>query len=118
MRTVKELTAEIDALLAIKLGGDNEAKKERKRIKKQLKYLRPIKLYLEGEPREDFIKKEKSRLDNRIKIVDKNYKDWLSQDSNRYDNAMFRKAFDSQTGYLTEKKKHLAHLKTLIYILS
>lgn len=83
------------------------------KVKKRLQYLKNIRLYLEKEPREEFVKKEIERLDSSIKNIDKDYTAWLDSLEDSTDTPFNKKVYDKQTGYLTLKKKHLAHLKTL-----
>lgn len=87
------------------------------KVKKRLQYLKNIRLYLETQPREDFVRKEIELLDKTVKFVDKNYEQWLDEikirDKDATDNKFYQQSFDKQTGYLTQKKKHLSHLRTL-----
>ena len=114
MRTLLEVEEEIDSIIKYNA---NKHEKEKKRAREQLLHLKSVRLYLEGNPKEEFVRKEEVRLNNRINIIEKDYEFWLSGIPNAFDSATFRDGYDKQTGYLTEKKKHLAHLRTLRYIL-
>ena len=110
MKTVKEIDQEINDL--IKEVKRDSTKNEVEAIKRKVAFLRQCKLYMESEPREDFIKSEKQKIEKRIELIPSHYKDWqVGRNLTKY--------ADPYKSYLNEMglTNLNASLKTLNYLL-
>jgi len=74
MKTIKEVQKEIDEL--IKSITKDSLRNEVESIKRKIVFLRQCKLYLESEPREDFVKSEIAKIEERIKLIPTHYEAW------------------------------------------
>ena len=74
MKTIKEIKLEIAGLLEIL---PNANKNEAKKIKSRLKILKDCVMYLETNPRDEFIKENYDNLKKRIEIIDSRFNEWF-----------------------------------------
>jgi NAD-specific glutamate dehydrogenase len=98
--------SEINEMMTIAYQGANElrllkndvkSKKQLARIKKEVKRLKEVKLYLETAPREEFVKEEIERLSRRIEQINGGYKEWLKA-MNKTDSIQAKKEYREETG--------------------
>lgn len=74
MKTAEQVKEEIDS--AIKSIKRDSTEAEIKAVKKDLVFLRMIKMYLDTNPREEFVKAQKDELQRRIDLLPTHYEGW------------------------------------------
>ncbi len=74
MRSLVEIKAEMDGIQVALSTGKKLTKEFIAKEKKRYSFLKLCKVYLEGDPLEGFIKAEKMRIQNRIKVINEGYK--------------------------------------------
>lgn len=74
MKTLTEIDKEIKKLLESYRFAISIA--EKSQIKNNISNLRAVELYLKTEPREEFIRSERERLQTEIKILENRFKEW------------------------------------------
>ncbi len=90
---------------------DREFNKVVNKCSSVLNFLRMCKYYLETKPREEFVKSEIDRLNNRIEKIDKGFQYYLSQNKIK-DPVEAKKVYYAETDY----EKITKQLRTLVYI--
>ena len=111
MKTIIEIEKEISDV--IKSLGEHPTENEVRKVTRDVLFLRQIKYYLESEPREDFIKSKKSKIEERIKKIPNGYKDWqIGRNMTKYTDPY--KSYLNEMGLPELNSK----LKTLNYLLS
>lgn len=78
MKTKQEIQQEIDSReqLGAKDGVDRESK-EYKKSQREIIFYRDCLRYLESEPTQDFLSKEKVRLEKKLSLIKSGYPNWL-----------------------------------------
>jgi uncharacterized protein YicC (UPF0701 family) len=109
MKTEKQLKAEIKEVLseiqeADKIPG-KEGKKLLKKAKQKLAYLKVCLMYIETHPNPEFLKKEKSRISNRIERLRESFDPTSS--------PLKRTAWDKEMG-IPKLKTHLSTINFLL----
>ena len=74
MKTTEQINQEISDIIA-SIDGLKES--EKKRLKKRIALLKQYKLYLESNPREDFLKESKNLIEKRINFIKDNFQSWI-----------------------------------------
>lgn len=90
MKEVKSIQTEIDSLLEELKHAEKD-----KPLFKRLQFLKVCKMYLETNPSEDFIKKEKSRLSKRIQLLRDGYSGYKAKDP---DPKKWKSEYNKATG--------------------
>lgn len=108
------VTAEIKDILVTDRNGMKKSQKDK--MKRRYLLLELVKKYLETEPNEDFVKKEKARLAKRISLINDGFGAWLAFGYNKQkgeDYKQQRAAYDKE-----QDTKHLKdQLKAIEFIL-
>jgi len=117
MKSIIELNKEIDSLiLEIKTLEDTEDKKhfrKAKQLRKRVAYLRYILLYLESLPSEEYLKKEKEKMSNRIGLLMLNYQP-LDERFTKAQVSKHKKNHEKEMGVTKIKDQ----LKTIDFLIS
>jgi hypothetical protein len=75
MRTIQAIDSEVQSLIANRsVYSPRELSSARKRIT----FLNTCKAYLKDMPSEDFLRKERDRINNRVKLISEGYDYWKS----------------------------------------
>lgn len=84
------------------------------RAKKRIEFLRDCVLYLEKEPREEYLKKQNEQLSELITKIESGFWDWYKRQlPDGRDESQWRTSYYS----LMDIKKHKRHLATVRYLL-
>jgi hypothetical protein len=93
---------------------DSLTKKKKTSISKQNKFLREMMMYIETNPREDYLIKEREKLQNIIKSKEDQYIFWSANICDKKVDVNKRRAlFNKEIGLIHTKKQ----IKTLNFIL-
>lgn len=113
MKKIKDLNKEIESITAanVRLSEDS---KEYKRVQIALKNLRDCVRYLELKPSEEFISKERDRLERQLKAIDNGFDAWLK---NTPYNLIGNKNAKTFYNSVMERSKKLKQLQNLEFIL-
>lgn len=121
MKTIKSIDAEIQMELdklqitttEFKRGkiSDSVYNKSVNNASSVLNFLRMCKYYLETNPREEFVKSEIDRINNRIKKIDTGFEYYLAHEKIK-DPVLAKNVYYAETDY----KKITKQLRTLVYI--
>ena len=108
MRTVHAIESEMKSLV------DNRSlynKRELSAARKRIKFLDTCKAYLADMPSEDFLRKERDRINNRIRLISDGYEYWKSyqtKEKNTIDD------YNTQMGV----DDLMLQLKTILFLLN
>lgn len=117
MKTLKEVVSEIKETIEAN-SNSSTSDKDKNKARKRLITLNLAKIFLEGNPTEEFTKSQKDLVSRYIGIHDARYKEWLSQGKNS-ELLEPRKIYKEQTSIdWAEVTKWKSELKFLNYILS
>ncbi len=118
MKQISEVQAELDELLKLTpQQKESMSKTELSRATKRVGFLKIVKNYLEQNPREGYVKEQLDKLEEKVKKIDGEYQVWLDGCENPKDTSEMRKAYNSQTGALSQKEKYNEQLKMLREVL-
>lgn len=113
MKDLKLVNQEIKEILST----DREGMKKYalNKMRKRLEFLEVARKYLESEPANDFVVKEKSRIDKIIKAINSGFSAWSQWNKDKgEDYKSQRTAYDTEM----ELKKYKTQFKALDFILS
>lgn len=118
MKNVTEIKKRMDEIVVARYAPlpkeetDRKYKSRQKKLKIEYDFLNVCKLYLETEPTEEFIKKEKKRLENRLQLISEGYKH--DERQTLKDQKKDRKDYDKLMGV----SKIKSQLKAIYFLLS
>lgn len=75
MKTLKNVNKRIDEIL--KVDTDKIGKSDKGKLKREIKLLKKVEMYLETSPSKTFVKSEIERLKRLVKIRQQGYGNWL-----------------------------------------
>ena len=107
LKTITTIKKEIKELLA--LDRNREPLIVLKKAKKRIQFLNVCLNYLESQPKNEFLEKEKKRLENRLNLIDKGFEHWAITASVKDPKKEYAKLMDVKT-----VKEHLKTIRFLI----
>lgn len=116
MKTKEEIKKNIDELLSLKNEGyatQSDYKKDKKKAVKRIEFLTPCLLYLDGNPREEFIVSCKEKVEARMVSIFEGFMPWCGS-NNQVPQEKRLSTFEREM----EFPKMRLQLKHLNYILS
>lgn len=117
MKTITDLKQEMESIPEILAENKKDLdevryRREEKKAKKKIQFLRTILLYLENNPSEQFVEKQLADTKKHIKHIDENYTHWTPPPGKVIKNH--KNIYHSENGY----NKLLNQRRNLLYILS
>jgi len=114
MKTLESIKSEI-AIDRKQAEKEDLTKREAKQIEKRIKKLYACQLYLETDPTETFIQKQKADVSKKIKIINDGFSDWLKNNAKESDGCKNPKSkYQTYMGLKNLKAQYL----TLSYLLT
>jgi len=115
MKTINELKSEISVIETdLKELGDDATTRETNKAHRGLVAARTAILYLESNPRQEFIESEIARIQGLMVSKTKQFDQWKSTlQSGSYDPTKYKSMFRKEVGITNFEKQ----IKTLVYIL-
>ena len=119
MKTISEIELQIKAFVAA--GNNSSDEKNTNKIRKQISFCRKCIMYLEYNPRQDFVAQMKYDVSNQIEMLNKKYSGWaLTMGIKLYKIKLPRKYYYKEVAAGEDKRlKTLnSQLRMLNYLLS
>ncbi|MBW1612428.1 MAG: hypothetical protein JRJ57_00305 [Deltaproteobacteria bacterium] len=115
MKTVRQVEKEIkqkaEELSEELNGGRGYNKRRVSLLKNKIATLKQIKTYLQCNPREEYLKGEKDRIEKRIESIEEKYLTWAQWNATRHKEP--RDAFEKEMG-IPRMKTQLEQLKVIL----